>query len=106
MNGRKPKIKRQHTITPDALKIDPSLLGMLLASVSRRAVAMAVDLLIVMLLSLVILAITVILLINKHSPEMIPTLLDSAAVTPAEKDSVWHKLEFEAAELVQQRMPE
>jgi len=99
--------KLRSTITADSHRIDPSLLGMPLATFRRRLTGLVVDLIVVLLLTIPALFATAYVSTRIAAPRVLELLREIRTTESAERDEVlWHEFTVETAKLIYKRMPE
>jgi len=99
--------KQRSTITTEAHQIDPSLIGVPLATFKRRLTGFIVDLIIVFLLTMPVLFATAYVSTRIAAPRVLELLREIRATGSAERDDMlWQELSVETAKLIYKRMPE
>ena len=99
--------KQRSTITEKSERINPSLLGMPLATFRRRLTGFLADLIVVFLLTMPALFATAYVSTRIAAPRTLELLREIRATESAERDEVlWHEFTVETAKLIYKRMPE
>ena len=104
---RSARSKRRSTITEESARIDPSLLGMPLATFRRRLVGFLADLIFVLLLIIPVLFATAYISTKIAAPRAIELLYEIRATQSVEdRETLLHEFSVETAKLIYKRMPE